>query len=242
MNCKQVEEALAQFVAGELEDRREREIAQHLPTCVNCAAVAGEYRESRELLQDFAPPVFGDDVYAEMRRNVWRQIEAMPQRASLRQVFGSWLRPQVSWAVAMTLLIALSALAIYFIRKDQDRPVQFASNPVPTHERAVVNTPTPLSPSKREREKHQAGSGRIERRHDLRRAPDRTPSVALNSPDAKSIGSQANPQADGSFDPSALRDSGEKLRLEMQTRNPNIRIIWFTQKEPKSAGPHSKGT
>lgn len=247
MNCKQVEAALPLFAGGELAERREHEIAHHLASCLDCAQVAGEYRESREMLQAFATPIFSDDVYDEIRRNVWRQIEAQPQSLSPARIFSSWFRPQVAWAVALALLIGLSTLAIYFIRSEPRAAVPFASSPTPpvtpAGDRAASNpTPTPLSPSKGEREDRQADSGQRRRRPDHRRAPDRAPTLAQNSPGASPTKIETGPQTNGSFDPSSVTSSEKMLRLEMQTRNPNIRIIWFAQKEPKSAVPNPKGT
>jgi hypothetical protein len=39
----------------------------------------------------------------------------------------------------------------------------------------------------------------------------------------------------------APRGSEKALRMEIQTRNPNIRIIWFAASEAKPGAVHSKG-
>jgi hypothetical protein len=254
MNCKQVEKLLPLFGSDDLSARLQQPLSRHLKSCASCAAAAGDYRQSSELLQEFAVPVFSDDLFAEMRRNVWQQIKAEPAHRSLTEMLRAWLHPPIApmvWAAAIALLVAVLAGGIYFMGRGVSAPPPIAR---PLQPEAFHGTPegashtekptAPLSPGERRRDQRQADFGRSRPRLNRldRRAPDLTPSLALNSPDAatsKREGSQVN----SSFDPRAAVSGSEKtLRLEMQTRNPNIRIIWFTQKEPKSLSPNSKGT
>ena len=78
MNCKQLDELLPLYAGRDLDEKRARLVSEHLHTCSGCARVAGEYREAVELTQHFAPPVFSDNVYASVRRQVMQQIEAEP--------------------------------------------------------------------------------------------------------------------------------------------------------------------
>ncbi|HEV2714877.1 MAG TPA: hypothetical protein VGU64_06395, partial [Terriglobales bacterium] len=155
------------------------------------------------------------------------------------------------WAAATGLLIVISALGVYFFQKEWTRRPQVAFTPAKTNSnrdteqgdgRSGTNQPAPalLSSSKGSRHQRQVDFRRVQRRLDLRRAPDRGSSLALNSLDAQSNTVGASPKASNSVE--AVRDSSKTLRVELQTRNPNIRIIWFSQKEQKPAFANSKGT
>jgi hypothetical protein len=253
MNCKQVEKLLPLF-GDDLSERLEQPLSRHLKSCASCAAAAGDYRQSAELLQEFAAPVFSDDLFAEIRRNVWQQIKTEPPPRSLREMFRAWLHPPMApmvWAAAMALLVAVLALGIYFMGRGVSAPGAIADGnslkPNAYHETAgktlhIDKPATPLSPREGGGTRHQGAYGRNRRKLDRRRAPDRALSLALNSPDPATSKREGSTQVDSSFDPGgAVSGSAKTLRLEMQTRNPNIRIIWFTQKEPKSLSPNSKG-
>ena len=78
MNCKQLDELLPLYAGRDLDEKRARLVSEHVQICSTCARVAGEYRDAVELAQHFAPPVFSDNVYASVRRQVMQQIEAEP--------------------------------------------------------------------------------------------------------------------------------------------------------------------
>jgi putative zinc finger protein len=246
MNCKEVERFLPLFAGGDLAERLEQPISRHLQSCASCALVARDYRQSAELLQQFAAPAFSDEVYAEIRRSVWRQIDAAPQRAWRFTIFGVRLRPPMIFATAAALFIAISA-GIYFIRPAGSVPEPVAANSsggnVQPVSRSVVDQPaTRSSRSEGGSDRRQVDFGRSRRRLDRRRAPGRAPSLARNSPDAESSKGEAAPQVNSLVNTVEVLPGEKLLRMEMQTRNPNIRIIWFAQKERKSFAPNSKGT
>ena len=75
MNCKHVQELLPLYVGRDLEEKRARSVTAHVQSCVECAGSVDEYRETRQLLKQFAPPPVSDAVYAGIRRRVLREIE-----------------------------------------------------------------------------------------------------------------------------------------------------------------------
>ena len=75
MKCKQVEELLPLYAGRELAEKRATLVSEHLQTCVACARVADEYRESIQLTEQFAPPVLNDAVFAALRQRVLSEIE-----------------------------------------------------------------------------------------------------------------------------------------------------------------------
>jgi Putative zinc-finger len=86
-----------------------------------------------------------------------------------------------------------------------------------------------------------------QRRKSTGAAAKRTRSVAANTPDTRSITAGASP-GNNLFEPKAVpaRDpsgSEKTLRVEMQTKDPNVRIIWFSHQLTKQESPKesSKG-
>ena len=254
MNCKQVEDLLPLYVGRDLEARSERLVTAHVESCAACSAAAAEYRQTRELLQEFAPPAFSEDVFAGIRQNVWRQIEAESASLSVSELIAGWFRPRVIWAAASALLVAVLALGIFWIG-NRSRPQQKVavnasetnrdrSNEqiaaVPPHETSTPAPPAPREGVKGPRQVYIRHSGR---RGDRNRAPDRLNTLVANGPDAlpnttgtPRLGTSSDP------DPSPARDSVKTLRVEIQTKDPNIRIIWFAQRDTKPVSHNSKGT
>ena len=115
MNCKQLDELLPLYAGRDLDEKRARLVSEHLQICSACARVAGEYRDAVELTQHFAPPVFSDNVYASVRRQVMQQIEDEPTAPLLPQLFASWFRPRMAWAAASALIIAFGFFALYLV-------------------------------------------------------------------------------------------------------------------------------
>ena len=258
MNCTQVEELLSLYAGHDLAETREQLVTAHLQSCAACSLAVAEYRDTRGLMQDFSPAVFDDDVYAEIRQNVWKQIEKQPQSRARLEWIGVWFQPRLGWAAATALMITISFVGLYFIVKeftvrptviaDVPRTVVPAVGPVPeTHDGA------PLIPGEGPPQR-QVNMPRRQRKPDRMVAPDRGNSLAAYSPDAQVKTMQKQTGAPPSRLPtrasetlafqsssaptigtenldSAARDQ-KTLRMEIQTKDPNIRIIWFLSESP----------
>ena len=254
MNCKQVEELLPLYVGRDLDAGAEQRVTQHVESCAVCAVAAGEYRQTRELLQECAPPVFSEDVCAGIRQNVWRQIESESTTASMSELIAGWFRPRVIWAAASALLVAALLLGIFLIG-NRSTPQQKAAVNAPEMNRDGSNkqiaavpprdtsTPSPFARREGVKGPRQAYLRHSERKGDRSRAPDRLNTLVANAPDAlpntsgsPRLGTSSDP------DPSPARDSVKTLRMEIQTKDPNIRIIWFAQRDTKPVSHNSKGT
>ncbi len=254
MHCKQVEKLLPLYAGRDLDERAERSVTAHVESCVSCSAAASEYRQTRELLQEFTAPAFSEDVYAGIRQNVWRQIEAESTTVSVSELIAGWFRPRVIWAAASALLVAMLVLGIFLIG-NRSRPQQKAAvNPSETNrdgsnkQIAAVpspdtSTPSPFAPREVVKGPRQVYVRHSERKGDRNRAPDRLNTLVANAPDAlpntsgsPRLGTSSDP------DPSPARDAVKTLRMEIQTKDPNIRIIWFAQRDIKPVSHNSKGT
>jgi hypothetical protein len=252
MNCKQVEKLLPLFAGDDLKESRARSLAAHLESCVKCARIAVEYVETRQMLREFAPPAISEDVYAEISRNVWRTIEADATDRSHWKIFAGWLHPRRTWAMAAAVLIAISIFMVYFVARESVRPPQIANR----HDPAINASPEPLQSPEltskespvRSADSNEGSVGRrsasglsTHRRTHRNLAIDRASSTVAFSSPSPATGSAEKANTESQSDAGSDRDSAKILRMEFQTRNPNIRIIWFSHPEPKHGSSNSKG-
>jgi len=247
MNCKHVQELLPLYVGRDLEEKRAELITAHVQSCVECAGSVDEYRETRQLIKEFAPPPVDDAVYAGIRHRVLREIEQEAAAPGLSRVLDSLFRPRLRWAVATALALAVSVFALYFIANRRNNQQQVAGSgrtlDVPTSPaiRGVDVRPV----QKRDPVQGLAGSTHQSlRRKSSGAAADRSASTTVNSTGPRLMSAQTLPnesnRSEADTVPAADSATPEKtLRVEMQTRDPNIRIIWFSR-PPNSK--FSKGT
>ena len=261
MNCKDVQELLPLFVGRDLEEKRAKLVMVHVQTCAECAGSVDEYRETRELLQQFAPPPLNDEVYAGIRQRVLHEIEREAAAPGLSGLLASLFRPPIRWAVATALLLAVSGFAFYFIANRKADPPNLSNDrQKPADSRGKVVGPASTSTKKSEEvlpatvKKVRpvpglaAGTHQSQRRRGTSTARDRTRPATVNNADSASMTAEASPAHSNVAEPDSFpaRDavtSEKPLRVEMQTRDPNIRIIWFTPQPTKQGSPNkfSKG-
>jgi anti-sigma factor RsiW len=100
MNCETWKDKLDAYVDGELPEQELAAVDEHLSTCRDCAAEAFRRmqmkRAMRAAAMRFTPP-------AELRQRIEKNIAGKPKRAAL------WMSPAFAFAVALVLLIAVSA-------------------------------------------------------------------------------------------------------------------------------------
>ena len=261
MTCSQIEEMLALYADHELPEKRQQMVTAHLQACTECSLAAAEYRDLHGLMRDFAPPVFDEEVYAQIRKNVWQQIESQPQTRTVFESIATWFRPRFAWAAASALMIAVAFVGLYFIVNefsvrpavivDVPRVVTPAFGPAPETQSGVS-----LHPDKGPLPPRQVIVPKRPRQPDRMVAPDRGDALVAYSPDAGVAAVQQNTGATAasetlapqSPDPPVIgtgdlgsKDQDKTLRMEIQTKNPNIRIIWFSQREPKPLTTPAKG-
>ena len=255
MNCKHVQELLPLYVGRDLEENYAQLVTAHMQSCAECTGSAAEFRETRQLLQQFAPPPFGEEVCAGIRQRVLHEIGREATAPGLSRMLESLFRPRLRWAVATAVLLAVSVFAFYFIAKRRANLM-----PNPTHDRQQLaasrhTVDGPASPSLKESEalppastiknkgSVQGSTHQSQRRKGPAAAADRTRPATVNN--ARSMTADANNLAEPDAVPALDPATSEKtLRVEMQTRDPNIRIIWFTPQPTKQDSPNkfSKGT
>jgi anti-sigma factor RsiW len=242
MNCKLVQELLPLHVGHDFEEKRAVLVTAHLQSCAECAGLADEYRETRQLLQQFAPPQFNEAVYTGIRDRVLGEIEREATTPGLSRLLERLFPPRLRWAVAAALLLLVGVFAFYFINNRANDRQQVADTRHTVARPASSSVKQSQGPLSAGTERNPgagtmiAGSVDPTRQSQRRKSPgvaaERPRPMALNRPDTPSMSAQTLPDRGNLGEPEAasLRDpatSGKSLRVEMQTKDPNIRIIWF---------------
>lgn len=276
MKCTRVEKFLPLYVAGDLDDRRARAIAQHVTTCEGCRRAADDYHASRDLLRAAAtlPPDFDGAFYEQIRNSVLAQIGqkrtlAPPPFARFASLFNSRLVYAASLAL---IIIAATMLSLhgYFNRtarestpqkimahanrqppatptatatpettqatSDHDRPTLIAVDKVAGARTGggidEQKSPSPQRRTRNENSRSGTQTGLVLTKHEpspVRRNP-LAPTVAATS--------QANVAEIAPVGNSgAAVAQAEVSRIEIQTSDPNIRIIWLSPKAENAAQP-----
>jgi anti-sigma factor RsiW len=248
MNCKHVQELLPLFVGRDLEEERAKLVTAHLQSCAKCAGAADEYRETRQLLQQFAPPPFSEEVYTGIRQRVLREIARESPESigpSLPQLVGLF-RPRLRWAIATALVLAFSIFAFYFVTNRTNHRPQVADvggkvdRPTSGSIKEGEGSPPPVS-TVPHKGPVQVIAG-VTHPSQRRKSPDHP-----RSPEIRSMTAKASPKANNLAEPDAVparntAASEKTLRVEMQTKDRNIRIIWFTHQPTEQDSPgKSKG-
>jgi len=260
MNCKQIQELLPLYVGRDVEEKRAQVVTAHVQSCVECAGSVDEYRETRQLIKQFAPPLVSEAVYAGIRQRVLREIEQEATVPGLSRLLESLFRPRIHWAVATGLVLAVSVSTFYFIAKRKPGLVNDLPQ-VAGSDRAVAGRastsiketegvpPASIVKNKGPAKRLAGGDHQSPRKSPATSAPaNQTRSVALDTRDTPSMTGEILPPGNNPTEPHAvptrdLTTSGKTLRVEMQTKDPNIRIIWFAHEPAKQDAPNkfSKG-
>ncbi|HYJ88828.1 MAG TPA: zf-HC2 domain-containing protein [Pyrinomonadaceae bacterium] len=242
MKCKDVQKLLPLYVGSDLKEKRAKLVTAHVRCCADCAASADEYRASRQLLMEFAPPAFSEAVYTGMRQNVLREIARESTAPALPQVVASWFSPRIGWAVATALLLVVSVLAFYFIAGRNNDLQKLADSHGTLDGNGKAEQPDVKPQNEylgRPQKPHRHGT--VGSRPAIARNP-RKSGLSLGSERERPSGKSEASLAPSSAEPAlgAPTTSEKTLRVEMQTKDPNIRIIWFTTERIRRDSPRER--
>lgn len=273
MNCKEVKELLPLYAGRDLEEKCAELVKAHVAFCAECATLADDYHEARQLLQKFAPPAFSEAVYNGIRQRVLREIGRESTEPALPQLVASLFRPRIRWAIATALMLAVAVFAFYFIADQGSNQQELAGNgavdqtnrsgqwDARSRGNQLAVAPSPSStPNNGPPFKSMGRSNGVNttlagsdshtnpptRRRSLGVGVDRQTAVAVNTPDAQPMTAKASPKDNNLAEPNAAPATGpaaskKTLRVEMQTKDPNIRIIWFSHQRIQQDSRSSKG-
>ena len=217
LNCKRARRLMPLFVEGDLSGDLDREIVKHLSICEECGRLAQEFRESSSLLTEAcALPEFGAQFYDEIRNKVLDKITR--DGVSSRPQFGyRWI-----YAAAFALMLVASTVVFVRWRAAREAPQGLAST-----SRIAGNTASNQEPNSTLSLQSKDLPPKVQRpsipQKPIRRMTWSRPTSKQFESARKFDASPGGPQVS----PSKRAFASEVSRIEIQTSNPNVRIIWL---------------
>lgn len=248
MNCRRVEKLIPLYVEGDLESHSTERIASHLEWCGRCNWLADEFRESQSWLRETQPPEFDEAFLSSFKADALKLIaETNAKPSLLSSLIQQWSRRQV-FALAGAMLIIVAVVVFYVYQAGTSRRLHVAETIEKTgtpDNKVTLPTESQPASDKKHDTKLAAGAGL---KKPQRSRPQRTVNARAGRPvlSPQRIESPLSTQISrlgssglGSFEPPVEQsgsgdDSPPMLRIEIQTSDPNIRIIWFAPKEVES--------
>ncbi len=240
MKCEQIEELIPLYVGGDLEPSEADDLRHHLTDCAQCRRLHEDFQASQTWLTTFAVPEFDEASLATLRASVLNEIERQEKRGSwLDWLLPKW-NPRLVLAVSTAALVAVTALSVTVYR------IQIASPKLGDDQVSVVTGGYPLQITPG----NQQVSTATIKEHRIRRSKPSEP--ALLPEEAFNNGGLSFPleppvivpeQTESETAPPAEpedKEPKEMLRIELQTADPNIRIIWLTPKADSLSNTKTK--
>jgi hypothetical protein len=243
MKCAHAEKLIPLFAGGDLPPREIEALQAHLDSCADCRRLAAEFEESRDWIAGFAPPQFDEASLDGLRDSVLGEIRRSPSP----RMWAQWLIPgwNLRFATSMAAALLIAILAAYAYRGRQPHP----GTTIADKDRHGRNDRSP------EQQKSPASSfapttnstGQPQRNH--RRGPIEKPrAVPIQLPiqprmDVALVRAPAQgepkigPPVSAPKENSDVAVAREMTRIEFQTADPNIRIIWLTPKDSNASTP-----
>jgi len=232
MNCRRIEQLLPLYVGGDLKSSLATRIASHLEWCGRCNWLADDFRESQSWLRSYESPVFDEAFVGDLKHRVLGRVAETRSRASLLpSLIGQWNRRQVL-ALAATCFVVAGMLALYFYQSRvrlNSNIVSRISNPdasVETQEKPGVVTEAASGAGSKARQVP------VRRHHSVKpqAAGSEIASAQIEAHPATEVVPHANAEESANDSTDVPADLPEMLRIEIQTSDPKIRIIWFAPK------------
>ncbi|MEK6302688.1 MAG: zf-HC2 domain-containing protein [Acidobacteriota bacterium] len=227
MNCKRVEALMPLYAGGDIDGQTIGEVRTHVNTCGQCAALAAEYEASRNWLSG-ATPDLDEALLFDLKRGVMRELQTASSRPGLfEQMKEAFARTAVRPAVAAALLLVVfGALTFWFYLAKPGSPL-----PIRLTEGAPEQAPRAPSGNESPRaiEPPRSSTGD---RHRRRPALAKSHREKRNGAGGGQVSTQVANAMPEPQPPSAVAfESAGVLRIDIQTSDPNIRIIWFAPRQ-----------
>ena len=251
MNCKKAAQLIPLFIEADLETAAMQSLTEHLEACDSCRCVAKEFQASQSLLHSVALPEFSENTFVQMRSSVLNEI-ARPKISDLLHPIWNW---KTAFAASLAMIILTSGIVIYR-RSTTENSVAQASkisdekdknqNPAFSSSGKMAktsSTPKQILKPRSGRNSSALGEASEGERNPGKNSPKHPSPERATAFDTQIIAesvapSEANsPNAEpiSTITPKPENTEPEMLRIELQTADPNIRIIWFAPKETIAA-------
>ena len=254
MDCTNAEKLLPLYVRADLETNSHSSISSHLQLCPQCRQLADEYKDSQRWMRLYEPPEFSEEFFADIRHNV---LSAIREKPAARWNFGTWLeglmaRPlgqRMIITASAALLIISSAVALY-ISGIKSEAVQQRAAEVSIRDQningetvepgqkvpGVYGLTRPPEPKSRSlmSGKKKSSAIPVAFKRSLHRIEQSVPQNSRETQDAARlpVPVEAAPTQIAQVPAATSNRSGpleteNSVRVEFQTKNPNIQVIWF---------------
>jgi len=224
MNCHSARAALPLHVGNDLPPSDAARVAGHLESCAACRSREADLRRSQLFLREAEPPRLDADEHLALRRAVIREIE---RRAATRTWpwTRTWSTPWVpAFALAAAATVGLGLLLTQNPPPSTTGPASHDQRP-PTAVTALASSSAPATVKS---EAPAVASAQPE--------PPAAASVSSKAPARRrgSVALRKGPAASAAVRPV---NPGSPLQIELQTANPNVRIIWIVPSTAPQAAP-----
>lgn len=229
MNCKRIEKLIPLYLEADLETSLGDAVRHHLKACGKCREAADKLRAVRDWLRSYRAPDLSGAFFDEARHAVWLKIEALETSGAPFRALARHLGGDVAIVPLLFLLCIFGAIALYHDRTDGGRGRLIAQATRGAGESAALI----------KAEKH--GANRVSAQATARRAASwsvkrRTGTMGRAKPMLQLSAEQADdPEpAKGLLEPEESPGQGiaaQLRRVEIDTGDPTIRIIWFSPAE-----------
>jgi hypothetical protein len=233
-------------VEGDLTETETVKVRSHLSACEACGHLSEEFAASQRRLRGFAAPQFDEEFYGSIRSAVLKEIKAVsaPRLGIFRKPFGALLFARPSFALSLMLLLGFVAAGglLYngLSQSDEARMAAFEKSfgEIKTGEYAQsppLRTSTNNGTARRI-EKLTGQRARVSSLASLKEpggvnSSGASPRKAVGkSSDASAAAAPSETGINGAAATEGASAPEAVARMEIQTRDPNIRIIWLGRK------------
>lgn len=242
MNCRRVQKLIPLHVGGDLRANVANQVESHLDWCGRCNWLADEYKESQRWLHASQPPQFDETFLNDFKRSVMKRVTENNARPSLlASLARQWSRRQILALAASFIVLGMVSLYFYQERvTDNPQVISGVVDEPPGEEAKATGLSQPESAG------GEAPGASSNRRHRGSNSKGKSRSMAGHPVVASQAAATLVSQTSGTTEPAkAITDpnraltgtanrSRDMLRIEIQTGDPSIRIIWFAPKETAS--------
>ncbi|MEP7271120.1 MAG: zf-HC2 domain-containing protein [Acidobacteriota bacterium] len=238
MTCTHIQDLLPLFTGGDLSLQKADSVRAHLFACQDCSSAAADYEASQSWLSSSSKPNFDDLFFESLRESVWRDIRT---EANAAPRASAW-----TWLLA-TVTLALLCAGVFIARRDASRGKGTQIQPPIVGEEAHRVGPSDSSgarepsPKTIETRRTRGSMSNVKRLHVLttRWEPGlpELPSMRNHLVEAIPLTPLIPMTVLGTF---VLTASSNRLpvetspvlrRMEIQTSDPTVRIIWLVAEE-----------
>ena len=235
MNCRRVEELIPLYVGGDIDRRLTGEVQTHLEKCSGCAELAAEFEASSNWLAG-ATPELDEAMLTDMKRGVMKELQTVKSRLGWFELMsetiaGTLLRPAVAAALLLILFGALT-FWVFVGRKASTLPTEAKGtlDQLVAPKQFASASGADDSPRVKPKERR-TGNGHHPRAIRFSNSQPSKPRDAGSEPATTQVANSSHEAQSPSLLPV---DPGRMLRIEIQTGDPSIRIIWFAPEEVDS--------